>query len=343
MPAISFNNLIYPFEETLDIGGKPVVVCTQTGEVWADRPGITDKQTLRIKFLALAIFNIIYFPVQCLSAKIYDLVSGKVVKKGLSLAREEWLNEQKYLDENSEEILASLKRKHVFIQIVKSIIKIVLFPLQMIAIEFGALWGIMFPYDGRKICSNVDDLFSSPIVSKKRVGFFINEYAAPCMQTKQNWNRKNIGRIWYKKDGPRQTTYRLSKKLERLGPFIRHLGHDPEKINDQLKFNYYLWAQEPILSEIKLAAKDPLKAKLPLLNYMNDKKMESNNYLEQRYNLSKFISENRFALSALKYNVSKMLGYIYCPKLEQAVRNAVTNSMSDSDLETLAPYKMNDR
>ena len=342
MSAISFNNLIYPFEETLDVCGKRVVVCTQTGEVWADRPGITDKRTLRIKFLALAIFNIIYFPVQCLSAKIYDLVSGKVVKKGLTLAREEWLNEQKYLDENSEEILASLKRKHVFIQIVKSIIKIVLFPLQMIAIEFGALWGIMFPYDGRKICSNVDDLFSSPIVSKKRMKFFINEYAAPCMQTKQSWNRKNIGRIWEKKNHYRQDSYRLKKKLSRLGPFIRYLGHDPKKINDQLNFGYYFWCFDQILSEIKAAAKDPINAKLPLLDFWNDKSMQSNTYREQSYNLSKFISDNRFALRALKYNVSKMMGHIYSSSLEQALRNALTNSISASDLEMLAPYKMHD-
>lgn len=236
--TICTRGLFFKWHETFDRGEVSKVTCLNSKQEWkVSSRNSTDSKSTRIKFIVLGCFLPCYMVATKLPLRVYHLITGESIKNGRQLAREKWLN-----DPDRDNIsLDSLTRKEIVFQIVKDIIKIVLLPFELIALEFSALVGIVLPYDGRKMFCDIEDFFASPFMRRwednpRNVLFRHNEYCAPCMQDTENFISKNLNKVHdADKYSNNQIEYRLKKKISRLSPFLRSVGVEVDKLKQDLK------------------------------------------------------------------------------------------------------------
>lgn len=236
--TICTRGLFFKWHESFDSGEVSKVTCLNSKQEWkVSSRNNTDSKSTRIKFIVLGCFLPCYMVATKLPLRVYHLITGESIKNGRQLAREKWLN-----DPNRDNIsLDSLTRKEIVFQIVKDIIKIVLLPFELIALEFSALVGIALPYDGRKMFCDIEDFFASPFMRRwednpRNVLFRHNEYCAPCMQDTENFISKNLNKVHdADKYSNNQIEYRLKKKISRLSPFLRSVGVNVDKLKQDLK------------------------------------------------------------------------------------------------------------
>jgi hypothetical protein len=159
-----------------------------------------DPCILRIKFTSLSLCaNLLTFP-PMLIYRVFDLISLNFIKRGKEKALHHFLVQMKS-DESLKGRAVALKE--VAIESLKelaiSITKIVLLPLGMVAKEFICLFGLIFPFQGRKYFGKVDKFFYVRPLDMFKTQYslllFAN-FSAPCMQTSQFRKQENLFRFY---------------------------------------------------------------------------------------------------------------------------------------------------
>jgi len=193
---------------------------------------------IRVKLCVIAIFQIpwglcVRMPYRAICLLTGDFFSEGVHKanKAWELERQQWsmnkTNETDTLPPSDTDLLFKATRE-VLKQLVINIVKVVTYPLAMIAIEFAALYGlILHPLDGRKFLATIEEAYSEGIL---REGEFQRDLHAfgdffVCMQPEDVWKRKNLFRF----DDPngnsiRARILRLENKLIDREDFLKNEG-----------------------------------------------------------------------------------------------------------------------
>lgn len=159
---------------------------------------------IRITFGRLFIVNPLLTAIR-MPLRVVSLLSGDFARRGRDVARREWelerqawsLYEHKHAPPPSR---GSLRCKIVvrsLCELVKNIIKIVLYPLAMVAFAFAALYGcIIHPLDGMQMWSAIEHAWSRDgiVMESRRWHYYYRatDYIAICMQPENVWHDVNF-------------------------------------------------------------------------------------------------------------------------------------------------------
>lgn len=159
-----------------------------------------DLLTIRCKFTLIGLAgNALTFSLQFIY-RIFDLISFNFIRRGTEKAEHDFLVRLKTTPSlkgraipQSEITNACLK------ELMISIRKIVLLPLGFLAKEFICLFGLLFPYQGRKYFAKVDQFFYVRPLDMFKIESAVISFSnisAPCMQTSQFRKQENLFRFY---------------------------------------------------------------------------------------------------------------------------------------------------
>lgn len=154
-PASPFSGIIYNWKERGEEDSFHVT-CKTTGEVWniGDTPAV-----LRVKFLEMATFGIIW-SVGVVFARTVRFFLGSFVDHAKLQAKHAWVNS---LDSEKEDFAARYKSrfyKALVTEFFKEAGKTLIMAICVIPLMAIAIFGIVFPYDGRKIVSDLTQWYA---------------------------------------------------------------------------------------------------------------------------------------------------------------------------------------
>jgi hypothetical protein len=155
-------------------------------------------QDIRLKMVALSLGQAPIMSIRMLG-RIGAIFRGDFVRAGRHFAEKAWKLERQTwsLNPNPKALPpdeSSLRNKvilHTIWQLIKNIVKIVTYPLAMIALQFAALYGIINPADGRRMFSAIEHAWSRDYFEPDWCWQFL-DYLAPCMQPKDVWESRNF-------------------------------------------------------------------------------------------------------------------------------------------------------
>lgn len=192
---------------------------------------------LRKKFKDIFLVSSPLFLLARLPARCFFLLTGSWGIAGAEKAKKIWA--QKCVTHFNSEIAPPkpLIYYRIFIvsvgsELIKDICKCTTLPLALVGILFGSLWGMVSPYDGRKIIGDIENLWSIelPDFFMDRRIVFITNYMALCMKDIESFKDQNLFRILQNYNP--QTLRSLLLALEGLNK--NGLSH-VEKMKDHLE------------------------------------------------------------------------------------------------------------
>lgn len=206
-------------QEHHDFEGEACPVCCTNTMV-------SPENVLRIKFLVLFFLKLILFsPVQILY-RLQDLVTGGFYFRGREIAI------HKHLSLRLEELKGRAVPKYkiayrVFLEFIKDICRIVLYPLYFIAMEFCAVVGWVCPVRGMCMASRLDQLYYvHPIKPYEKASCLedLGNLAVPCMQTKEFRKEMYLYRhaIDYDPDQPLSIYYHLKHLTDKASKYFTY-------------------------------------------------------------------------------------------------------------------------
>lgn len=154
---------------------------------------------LRLKFLQVLLTAPVLFLALRPIARTFFLLTGSWANGAVEKSQKVWMQkcvshfrEQK--EPPAPRIYDQMLALNTLGQLSKDILKCVTLPLALIGVLFGALWGMVNPYDGRKIIAITEKLWSidMPYCSEVRPLVGITNYLAMCMQDVETWKHKNL-------------------------------------------------------------------------------------------------------------------------------------------------------
>lgn len=237
---------LFTWTKTYDNGGEPIVSCEETGYTWGHHRTRDHKAIIMIKLFELALTNFVRIPLIIIPYRIAGLIRGDYKRHGESLAKTVWINSGDCRKPNAKELLEQHKKCEINKELWNEIARIVTFPLELIALLFACVIGLIDPYDGRALYRNIENYYSRPKFDQTSGLFSFCEYTAPCMQDDLTFHaRKNIAKFNYLKNDDRTLALSSIHRLEKYAPL----------------FNKYLNVKEyqNILSKCRKSHIPPLK------------------------------------------------------------------------------------
>lgn len=216
---------------------------------------------IRAKFLSLFITQILSACVIRVPYRIIDLFTGGFIDRGTFDAKHEYRIMRVENNKTGSKVhrfaMNYLLAKNIFISLIKDIIRIVAYPIAMLGLQLTAAFGLFLPLDARLIYSIIEDIASPDLRLYKPSEWhymgLMTFYSAPCMQTVEANQRKNLFAIegYDHSEEPKSLRLKLENNLEKYAPYfgtskeelkvliekikdvVKDLGHRTEK-NKQL-------------------------------------------------------------------------------------------------------------
>lgn len=209
---------------------------------------------LRSMFAVLAIFQAPILIVGRIPLRVVRILYADFNEVGLNIAEREWLTKNsKWSQEWSAKaptpppagtgsLYFQTALRSIW-QLTKDIIRIVTYPLAIIALEFAALYAaFVHPIDGQKMWADVEHFWSCDrrgIQSLSEPMVFTDwcDYIAPCMQPKEVWDTRNLYRTFnrYDKNTIRSLILALEQRLILEKDFLLAEGVAVDKLQQTLK------------------------------------------------------------------------------------------------------------
>ncbi|MCI5052323.1 MAG: hypothetical protein MRY21_04200 [Simkaniaceae bacterium] len=159
--------------------------------------------TVRFKFALLAIVQSALAPIQLIFGHLADLASGGWYRRGTTQA----------------DLLVKSPHLQRTIELAKTVVKIILFPLFIAAREVLSLVGLFAtPMTARNIYGQMEHMMAvnqNGIEHEERYACDFTDYSAPCMQTEQNWKQRVSGRMHSPPDSDKNRQRRLKTFIRR--------------------------------------------------------------------------------------------------------------------------------
>lgn len=208
---------------------------------------------LRFLLAVLAIFQAPALTLVRIPMRIIRLFHADFVATSRNSVEREWLIKnsrwsQQWTETNqtpipaSQSSICSQVALRSLWQLIKDIVRIVTYPIAIIALEFAALYGaIAHPLDGQKMWADIEHFWSSdPISIESNSDSMIFtewfDYFAPCTQPKEVWDARNLYRTYarYDKNTLRSLTLALEQRLILERDFLIAEGADVDKLQRAL-------------------------------------------------------------------------------------------------------------
>lgn len=185
---------------------------------------------LRAKFVGLFLSQALSAILIRLPYRFFDLFTGGAIQRGIGEAKHEFriLCVKKHTEGKKvhQLALALLYCKNVISALAKDIAQIVTYPLEIIGLQFAAFLGFYFPLEGRMIYAKIEDLWAldTSDIPSLPVCELMTLYSAPCMQSQQTWQRRNLFRFedtGYDMHSSRSLRLALANNLEKYAPYFK--------------------------------------------------------------------------------------------------------------------------
>lgn len=191
--------------------------------------------------------------------RLYDIFSGDTIRRGIANAQHEFriLKVEKN-GKVSKLAYALLLAKNILLCLAKDIMKLVTYPLAMIALQFAAILGVSSPLDAWVIYGKIEDFWRPDNSLQKYKAAhecknLMLMYSAPCMQTQEAYRQNNLYPILggdYSETDLRTLRMRLSRELERFSIYFGAAYQYLQKRVEELKFTVdYIVKQNKIVPE----------------------------------------------------------------------------------------------
>lgn len=241
--AVPRSGVILSFIDHRDSGGSGRVI-----DPWGNTYNHASNDTnndLREKFTGLffgTALGAIFFRIPY---RIFDLLTGGSIRRGIMDAKHEYRMLKVEKSKTGQKVhrvaLALLLAKNIFLQLVKDIVQIATYPLGLVGLQFASFVGLFMPLEARVVFAKLEDLYVVDFrlfTSCELVPGAMLFYAAPCMQTQESWQRRNIYAIdamRYNPDTPRSLRLTLSNNLERFSTYFETHFKEIKKSLNHLK------------------------------------------------------------------------------------------------------------
>jgi hypothetical protein len=160
------------------------------------------KAILRIKFVALFVFQMVTGLLFRLEYRLLDVITGKSLIRGIKKGRRAFQAEalEKMLKKEQIPHYKTAKNgaiaKAALIEVAISVTKCVLYPLALIALQGALVVGFIAPYTGRYVYGFIEKKFAVGDFETTGCGgaFVLTNFSAPCMQSDDVWDKRNLFR-----------------------------------------------------------------------------------------------------------------------------------------------------
>jgi hypothetical protein len=231
------NGVLFNWDEGYE-GKNLKAVRDSSGNEWKVDAGAGPFIT-RFKFVNLILTNPFFFPLIRMPLRLIGLFKGDFIDHGHSVAKVKWLNNLEHKKKNSNTLLNARVRVEIAKALLKEVLKITTLFIEVILLEAAALWGLVFPYDGRKMYAAIEDFYSRPRYHGYHPAKFLilvfDEYSAPCMQPKARFDRKNLYKMNEFNTCDDQYKLKACNRLRRYSLFFNDLGIDSDKVISEIK------------------------------------------------------------------------------------------------------------
>ncbi len=177
---------------------------------------------IREKAIELFFVQALFMTFVRIPYRIFQLCKGDFIHAGRVLGERKWnaavLNYGLTSSIGEAPNLKSIVRKEICWQFVKNIVKIVTYPLAIVALQFAALVAIISPVPGRRFFALVEDLWSREffVIKKNENEIKVSEYIARCFLPMRVWRRLELHRMFsdYRKESIRTRLTVLQNEIE---------------------------------------------------------------------------------------------------------------------------------
>lgn len=195
---------------------------------------------LRAKFHALflggqAVLGVLFR----LPYHLVDFFSGASITRGTLDAEHEFRILRVEKSEKGEKVhrfaMKLLMAKHILFTLVKDIVRLAFYPIAMVGLQISAFCGLFLPLDFRLIYGGIEnfvapDLRSFSLRCTAHGLVLWAFYSAPCMQTREAWDRNNLYRIENDdNDSPRSLRLLLENDFRNFAPYF---GKSHKQLSD---------------------------------------------------------------------------------------------------------------
>lgn len=203
---------------------------------------------IRYVFIQLIGLQIPYMLFVRLPNRIYNLIKGNFISKGIELGTLDWLAQNSKRSQAGDVVGRSSLFAHIVArslwELAKEIVKIATYPLAMIALEFSALYGkFASPKDGQKMWSDVEYAWSSNLVDNTGKASLITDtpqFLGACMQPEHVWREAAMHRKAkdYNPLTLRSRMNTIKNQLMSQRGFLEQEGLDVVRMLDNIEIYY---------------------------------------------------------------------------------------------------------
>lgn len=166
------------------------------GEVYGT-PIHDSAKNLKIKFLALSLFaNFLVLPLRVLG-RAFLLVKGQFYYTAHKKAELVWLEAKELSVRDNSPIptdrdFAIDLAKKTIIQLAIDSAKLVITPIESLALEIVSIFGLVAPLYARMLYSKIEHFFSIDYPDRKNLSIWVVNYTATCFQPLSVWRKENL-------------------------------------------------------------------------------------------------------------------------------------------------------
>ncbi len=205
-----------------------------------------DNSELRMKFFSLFLFQVLSACLIRIPYRILDLFTGGSIQRGVFDAKHEYRIMRVENNKTGAKVhrfaMNFLLAKNIFISLIKDIIRIAAYPIAMLGLQLTAVLGLFLPLDARLIYSTIEDIASPDLRLYKHSEWhymgLMTFYSAPCMQTQEANQRKNLFAIEgdsSNADKPKSLRLSLANNLERFAPYFGSSKKELSELVEKVK------------------------------------------------------------------------------------------------------------
>lgn len=199
-------------------------------------------------FQTLASTQLLYMTFVRIPNRIYNMINGNFIHYTYESAELAWLAKNSKKSQIGKTFgSAGRLYQHISIaiwELAKEIIKIVTYPLAIVALQFSALYGyFIHPLDGLRMWSFVESTWSCSIKNKHvylACDDAMQQALAPCMHTKRFWDEKNLYafQAYYHPYTLRSRILEINQLLTSQKNFLENEGLDVARTLSQMDVYY---------------------------------------------------------------------------------------------------------
>ena len=201
--ASPFSGIFYNWEESRNEDSFHVT-CKNTNQTWTigDSP-----LSLRFKFLELATVGV-FLQVTYVFLRTMTLLSGNFITYAKMQAKHDWINSLDCEKDDAYDRYKIRFYKAVPLEFLKEVGKTLLMTVAIVPTTLIGIFGIIFPYDGRKLMGDLSQLYAPT-----RFNTFASP--TPCMPDQSYRDRETL-HDRNKRDKVCQINYKLTTKKARI-------------------------------------------------------------------------------------------------------------------------------